>query len=364
MAKLRATGIEKRLGGLPILRGVSVSLDEGEVVALLGHSGSGKTTLLRSVAGFEVPDAGTVELDGKVLSDAARGINLAPEQRGLGFVFQSYALWPHRTVQDTVGYGLRLRRVPSAEIKARVGEVLARLGLAGLADRYPHQLSGGQQQRVALARALAYQPAVLLLDEPLSNLDAKLREEARSWLRELIKQTGLSALYVTHDQVEALAVSDRVLFLHGGQIEQQGPPEEIYGQPATALAAEFMGANNRIEGTVRTVDGQVGLTGDGWHLAGRALGSLADGQPGIGYVRLERVRVGPEPGAGYLDLELRSTIFLGERFEYVFEGRGLRIRAWGNARLFANQRTVSIHPDDLWIFPAAASSATALKGAR
>ncbi len=350
MIKLNAAGIEKRLGGLPVLQGVSVSLGEGEVVALLGHSGSGKTTLLRAVAGLEIPDRGTIELDGKPIFDAERRINLAPEQRGLGFVFQSYALWPHRSVRENVAYGLKLRHMSPADIAARVTEVLGRLGLGALADRYPHQLSGGQQQRVALARALAYRPSVLLLDEPLSNLDAKLREEARSWLRELIKQTGLSALYVTHDQVEALAVSDRILFLHGGRIEQQGTPEAMYGSPATALAAAFMGANNRLDGVIRLQDGAASLAGEGWCLAGRPVGPVADGARAAGYVRLERTHVGAAPGAGTLTLDLASTLYLGERFEYVFEGHGLRLRAWGSGRLPPGRHSVSIHPEDLWLF--------------
>jgi iron(III) transport system ATP-binding protein len=350
MIKLNATGIEKRLGALPVLQGISVSLREGEVVALLGHSGSGKTTLLRAVAGLEVPDRGTIELDGKTIFDAARGINLPPEKRGLGFVFQSYALWPHRTVLENVEYGLKLRGTPQAEIVTRTQEVLERLGLGALGGRYPHQLSGGQQQRVALARALAYRPSVLLLDEPLSNLDAKLREEARSWLRELIKQTGLSALYVTHDQVEALAVSDRILFLHNGRIEQHGTPEEMYGQPATALSAVFMGTNNRIDGTIRVADGVTMLAGEGWSLPGCAIGSVADGAPASGYVRLERMRIGAVPGAGTLSLDLVSTLYLGERFEYVFEGQGLRLRAWGPARLPDGRYDISIHAEDLWLF--------------
>ena len=182
--------------------------------------------------------------------DAARKIELPAEARGLGLVFQSYALWPHRTVFDNVAYGLKLRKVATAEIKTRVDKVLAQIGLAHLAERYPHQLSGGQQQRVALARALVYEPAVILLDEPLSNLDAKLREEARAWLRQLIVSLNLSALIVTHDQIEAMAIADRITLLNGGVIEQEGTPTELYKDPTTLFAAEFMGNNNRLEGTL------------------------------------------------------------------------------------------------------------------
>src|SRR5574341_876088 len=222
MPELMVEKVHKRLGGNEVLKGVSLTLERGEVVALLGHSGSGKTTLLRSVAGLETPDAGRVTLSDRTVFDAAKGIEVPPEKRGLGFVFQSYALWPNRRVFDTVAYGLRLRRAGNDEIKRRVGEVLDRLGLGTFAERYPHQLSGGQQQRVALARALVYQPPVILLDEPLSNLDAKLREEARAWLRQLIVSLDLSALIVTHDQIEAMAIADHITLLNGGLIEQEG----------------------------------------------------------------------------------------------------------------------------------------------
>ncbi|MEG0883035.1 MAG: ABC transporter ATP-binding protein, partial [Janthinobacterium sp.] len=187
-----------------ILKGVSMHLQKGEVVALLGPSGSGKTTLLRAVAGLESPKAGTIQIGERNVFDGAKQFEMPAEQRNLGLVFQSYALWPHKTVFDNVAYGLKLRKMGSTEIAARIKEVLTQLGLGHLGERYPHQLSGGQQQRVAIARALVYNPPVILLDEPLSNLDAKLREEARAFLRELIVRLGLSALMVTHDQGEAM----------------------------------------------------------------------------------------------------------------------------------------------------------------
>src|SRR5436309_5340044 len=241
MPDLIVENIEKQLGTAQVLCGVSFELHQREILALLGPSGSGKTTLLRSVAGLERPDAGKIEIRGKVVFDAASGFEIPAEQRGLGLVFQSYAIWPHRSVFENVAYGLRLRRVPDAEVRQRVGDVLARLGLGHLADRYPHQLSGGQQQRVALARAIVYNPPVSLLDEPLSNLDAKLREEARVWLRELIERLQISAVCVTHDQVEALALADRVLLLDQGRTVQEGAPEEIYDRPRTRFAAQFTG---------------------------------------------------------------------------------------------------------------------------
>src|SRR5438552_2824741 len=258
MVELAVTDLALRYGESEILKGVSVTLPAGRVVALLGPSGSGKTTLLRAVAGLETPYRGSIRIGDNVLFDAARKIELPAEARGLGLVFQSYALWPHRTVFENVAYGLKLRRIPAPDIKSRVERTLGQIGLAHLFDRYPHQLSGGQQQRVALARALIYEPAVILLDEPLSNLDAKLREEARAWLRQLIVTLGLSALCVTHDQIEAMAIADRITLLNAGEIEQEGKPIELYTAPKTMFTAEFMGSNNRLPGTLKEKFGERG----------------------------------------------------------------------------------------------------------
>src|ERR1019366_5455590 len=207
MADLVVKELNLRLGDNEIIKGVSLTVVPGQVVALLGPSGSGKTTLLRAVAGLEVPHGGSIAIGDNVFYDAARKIELPAEKRGLGLVFQSYALWPHRSVFDNVAYGLKLRGTPAAEIKTRVEKTLRQIGLADLATRYPHQLSGGQQQRVAIARALLYEPPVILLDEPLSNLDAKLREESRAWLRTLIVTLWLSAIHATHAPGEAMAIA-------------------------------------------------------------------------------------------------------------------------------------------------------------
>ncbi len=351
MPELVVEQIHKRLGGNEVLKGVSLTLERGEVVALLGHSGSGKTTLLRSVAGLETPDAGRVTLSDRTVFDAAKGIEVPPEKRGLGFVFQSYALWPNRRVFDTVAYGLRLRRAGDDEIKRRVGEVLDRLGLGTFAERYPHQLSGGQQQRVALARALVYQPPVLLLDEPLSNLDAKLREEARSWLRQLILQLQISALHVTHDQVEALAVADRVLFLRDGRIEQEGTPQDMYERPASAITADFMGSNNRLTGTLGAVKGERGrLDGEDFGLWGKLFSPIGVGAPMTAFIRLERTRLGEGPGENRLAMRLETSLYLGERWEYLLVRGTLRVRAWGRVALPPGERWVEFPPDDLWLF--------------
>ena len=252
MAELTVENLHLQYGDNPILKGVALTLNRGEVVSLLGPSGSGKTTLLRAVAGLEVPHQGSIRIGDKVVFDGASGLDIPAEGRNLGLVFQSYALWPHKTVYDNVAYGLKLRKIAGSEVKTRVAEALSQLSLGHLGERFPHQLSGGQQQRVALARALVYNPPVILLDEPLSNLDAKLREEARAWLRELIVRMQLSALCVTHDQGEALAMSDRILLLNGGKIEQQGTPQQMYSEPATLFTADFMGSNNRLASRIES----------------------------------------------------------------------------------------------------------------
>ena len=351
MPDLLIERLSKRYGDNEILKGVSLSMREGEVIALLGHSGSGKTTILRSVAGLETPNGGRIVLGDKTLFDAGRGVDIPPEQRGLGLVFQSYALWPNRTVFDNVAYGLKLRKADAATIRSKVDKILSRLGLGGLGDRYPHQLSGGQQQRVALARAIIYEPPILLLDEPLSNLDAKLREEARSWLRELIMQVRISALYVTHDQVEAMAVADRILFLRGGQIEQAGPPQEIYEHPHTAVTADFMGSNNRFEGTVGAVEGgRARLDGQGWSLWGTPRSNLTAGAAATGFVRLERTRLASGPGPDRIAMKVSTSLYLGERWEHLLTVGGQRVRLWGDRPLPPGDAWVEIRPDDFWLF--------------
>ncbi|GLS03050.1 ABC transporter ATP-binding protein [Chitiniphilus shinanonensis] len=353
MTKLIVEDLHLAYDGVKVLEGVSFQLRAGEVVSLLGASGSGKTTLLRAVAGLEQPDRGRILLDGHTLYDAAAGVNRPVESRSLGLVFQSYALWPHRTVAENVGYGLKLRSVPRAEREQRVEKALAQLGLAHLARRYPYQLSGGQQQRVAIARALVYNPPVILLDEPLSNLDAKLREEARAWLRELIIQLNLSALCVTHDQTEAMAMSDRILLLRNGRIEQEGTPAELYGAPRTLYAAEFMGSNNRLSAEVLSVDGeQVLLGGKDWRLLGRALDWLRVGDPAQAVVRLERLRVTDAPGPNRIQAQLSTAMYLGDRWEYLFHQRDLRFRAFGQTPLTAgHDYWIEFPQQDCWVFP-------------
>ncbi|MBI5440030.1 MAG: sulfate ABC transporter ATP-binding protein [Deltaproteobacteria bacterium] len=244
--------IRKSFGSFEALRGVSLDVATGELVALLGLSGSGKTTLLRIIAGLETPDAGCIRFHG----EEATGSSV--RSRGVGFVFQHYALFRHMTVAQNVGFGLRVRRIPRKERAERVSELLQLVGLAGFEDRMPSQLSGGQRQRVALARALAPRPRLLLLDEPFGAVDAKVREELRRWLRRLHDEVGLTSLFVTHDQEEALAVADRVLVMHQGRVEQAGTPQEILDSPATEFVARFLGEANVFDSTAQGGKAPVG----------------------------------------------------------------------------------------------------------
>ncbi len=238
---LEVSGVSVAYGATQVLREISLQIEPGEFVALLGSSGCGKTTLLRTIAGFLPAQAGTVRLAGRDIT------HLPPEKRDMAMVFQSYALWPHMTAAQNIGYGLRLRRRPKADIARRVDEVLGLLDLAGLGDRKVTALSGGQRQRVALGRALAINPQILLLDEPLSNLDARIRQTVRHEIKALQEQLGITAIHVTHDREEAMVMADRIVILNDGRIAQLGTPQEVYNRPVSAFVAAFMGADNVLE---------------------------------------------------------------------------------------------------------------------
>ncbi len=265
---LEFDAVTKQFGAVTALDGVGFSVKQGETIALLGPSGCGKTTILRLIAGFEQPDAGRVLLGGRDMA------GLRPYQRNVGLLFQHYALFPHMTVAENIAYGLRYRGTPKAEVAARVTEMLRLVRLEGMADRRPDQLSGGQQQRVALARAMATRPELLLLDEPLSALDARLRQDLRTELRDLLAETGTTAIVVTHDQEEAMSLGQRIFVMRAGRILQQGIPDEVYWQPQDRFTAEFMGRVNWLDGSFVTgAAGPVFRTPGGWEIAVPALPS-------------------------------------------------------------------------------------------
>lgn len=349
--ELSVQDLQVTLGKNHILKGVSLDVNRGEIVALLGPSGSGKTTLLRAIAGLELPTQGSIRIGEQKVFDAADRTEVPVEKRALGFVFQSYALWPHRTVYQNVAYGLKLRKTAVEETKERVHAVLKNLGLGDLSERYPHQLSGGQQQRVALARSLVYNPRVLLLDEPLSNLDAKLREEARIWLRQLIIELNLSAVCVTHDQTEAMAMADKVVLLREGVIEQAGTPQQLYGEPDSLFVAEFMGANNSISGRLTWVEGaSARIEGQGWALRGRLRSPLKVGDQATGIIRLEKIRLAQVLGENALRLPLTASVYLGSTWEYVFDLEGTTLRGYGAEAMPPGEQLVAIPAEHLWLF--------------
>jgi putative spermidine/putrescine transport system ATP-binding protein len=244
MTEVSIEGLTKDYGSSLAVNGISVKIADGEFISLLGPSGCGKTTTLKMIAGFEDATAGAIRFDGQDV------VNVPAEKRDIGMVFQNYALFPHMTVAQNLAFGLEMRRVSRSDIATRMARVLDMVQLSGYADRYPRQLSGGQQQRVALARALVIEPRILLLDEPLANLDAKLREEMRVFIRDLQKRVGITTVYVTHDQAEAMTMSDRVVVMFGGRIAQHGSPSDIYERPVTLEVAQFVGQVNILEGKV------------------------------------------------------------------------------------------------------------------
>ena len=308
MSTVEFRGVTKGYGDTAVVRDFSLAISSGELVTLLGPSGCGKTTTLNLIAGFLEPDAGMIAIDGLPVA------GLPVHRRNAAMVFQGYALFPHLTVARNVAFGLEVRKAPRDAIAARVKRALDLVQLSTMADRYPRQLSGGQQQRVAIARALAIDPKVLLLDEPLSNLDAKLREEMRSEIRATQQAVGITAIYVTHDQEEALAISDRIVVMNGGVIEQVGTPQEVYHRPRSPFVARFIGAANLIPVRVLScAQGQMQVaTADGLALALRAPAPVAAGTQGFLSVRPEHVRIGPDAdNQNRFPAIVASTSFLG-----------------------------------------------------
>jgi len=326
MISIRIQKLTKRFGATTALRAIDLEINPGELFFLLGPSGCGKTTLLRTLAGFYIPEEGSIFFEKE---DVTR---LAPYKRNTGMMFQSYALWPHMTVAENVAFGLEERRVPKAEVRRRVSETLESVHMGEFADRRPSQLSGGQQQRIALARALVIRPSCLLLDEPLSNLDAKLRLEMRAEIRRVCKEFNLTTVYVTHDQKEALSISDRMAILDAGNILQVGTPREIYRRPCGRTVAHFIGETNFIDGRVLEAAGgrATVLTA-----VGRFHGILGDPQarpaPGSAVtvsVRPECWKLGREapPGENVIQGEIGEAVYLGELAQYEFRAAGVALK--------------------------------------
>jgi len=322
---LRLDAVSKRFGAVPAVDGASLEITRGEVFTLLGPSGCGKTTTLRLVAGLEHPDGGEITLRGRVVASAAQRRFVPPHKRNLGMVFQSYAIWPHMTVAANVAYPLALRGVKRATIRERVTSVLELVGLAGFEERPATLLSGGQMQRLALCRALVYEPDLLLLDEPFSNLDAKLREQMRVELKLLQRRLGITVLFVTHDQIEALSLSDRIAVMQQGRVEQVGAPRELYERPGSAFVRDFLGQTVILRGAVKEVaNGRVTVALEG-ALAGSTLAgrAAADATPAPGAVahvaiRPEDIVVSPPGGAteeNALTGTIEALLFVGDRYE-------------------------------------------------
>ena len=325
-----------RYGDQVAVNGVSFTVDRGEHLTLLGPSGCGKTTTLRAIAGLEQPSGGSIRIDGQTMYDAAQRRTVPTEQRGVSMVFQSYAVWPHMTVFDNVAYGLRVRKQRAEELKANVERALDLVQMRHLADRGASKLSGGQQQRVALARAFVFSPSVLLFAEPLSNLDAKLRAEMRIELKELQRRLDITSVYVTHDLEEALAISDRIVVMRDGVIEQVGTPAEIYDRPRNTFVADFVGSANLIRGRRRTDlerEGQVVLeTSGGAVVHGSTLGRLEVGPEVLMavrtvHLRLERTR--PAASVNVWPARIRQRVFQGDFTQYHvdWDGRRLIVRS-------------------------------------
>tara|TARA_R110002096_G_scaffold327737_1_gene521862 strand:- start:827 stop:1906 length:1080 start_codon:yes stop_codon:yes gene_type:complete len=358
MVSIQIRGLIKRFGDVVALNELDLDIEAGELFFLLGPSGCGKTTLLRSIAGFHLPDAGSILFDGEDVSQ------VPPHKRETAMMFQSYALWPHLNVYKNVAFGLEERRVPKAEIRERVDEALAMVKMEGLGPRKINQLSGGQQQRVALARALVVRPRCLMLDEPLSNLDAKLRIEMRSEIRRICKEFGLTAIYVTHDQKEALSIADRLAILDDGNIAQVGTPEEVYRHPNSALVAGFIGETNLI-------DGEVAFTsGENFYVStpiGELVGRPSDEswKPVAG----EKTTISIRPECLSLDIalpaqnaisgKLTESIYLGEVAQYSLQVEGrdkpIHLSELNPRRIIRDTEQtlyVTAKPEDVTLLPA------------
>jgi len=319
MSYLALSKITKRYGALTVVDAIDIEIEEGEFICLLGPSGCGKTTTLRMIAGFGEPTEGRIVLRGQEISSPHHIV--PPEKRGMSMIFQSYAIWPNMTVAENVSFGLELKKLARAEIRRRVGEILEIVQMSHLADRYPAELSGGQQQRVALARSIVIQPAVLLLDEPLSNLDANLREEMRSEIRRLHEEFRITTVYVTHDQSEAMATADRIAVMNQGRIEQIDPPHVIYTQPRTEFVAQFIGRTNLLRASLR--DGRLDFGSFKLSPSDLRTPLLSDvGEESLASLRPQGVTISSMRGGALGKMpgfagKITSRVYLGEHWDYT-----------------------------------------------
>jgi len=319
---MRAFGLVKSLGGRIAVNRVGLSVEAGQFVSLLGPSGCGKTTTLRMIAGLVAPDVGEIRIGGELVFSSAEGINVPAAKRNIGMVFQSYALWPHYTIYNNVAYPLRVRRLRRAEIEDRVAWALDLVKLGHLRDRYPDELSGGQQQRIALARAVVYSPRLLLLDEPLANLDARVRENVRFEIKELQRKAKIATVYVTHDQSEAMSLSDKVVVMDSGVIAQEGAPGEVYRHPTNEFVAGFVGTSNFIPGTITRIvsGGYIVRTEDGADVSCRSNGYRSDtGEDVLLSIRPEDFEIHMVRPAGVVNswpAQVIDSAFLGNVVNY------------------------------------------------
>src|ERR1700722_6582223 len=357
MPEISVQGLSKAFGGARALQDVTFTVRDKEFLTLLGPSGCGKTTTLMSIAGFQRPDAGTITCGDRTFFDSRGKVFLEAQDRNLGMVFQSYAVWPHLTVFGNVAFPLRIRRMRKEALRRRVTETLELVEMAGYAGRYPHELSGGQQQRVALARALVHSPAVLLLDEPFSNLDAKTRERARAWLKHLQGELGLTTLFVTHDQDEALSLSDRIVVMNAGEVLQVGAPEDIYHRPKTRFVAEFLGHCNILDAravaatSAGTTELVLRANGNRISVSGE---NLAAGDQVRLAVRPEALELdGREDASGQnrYHAEVRAVSFLGDHYRYELDLDGPALTATGTRPLLGPAVTVRIPPAACRVLP-------------
>jgi putative spermidine/putrescine transport system ATP-binding protein len=350
---IRFDRVTKAFGPLTVVEDLDLDIAKGEFVSLLGPSGSGKTTLLMLLAGFEEPTRGCVWVDGRRID------HLPPYRRNMGVVFQNYALFPHMSVADNVAFPLQMRGVPKAEIAGKVARALDMVQLGTFKDRRPAQLSGGQQQRVALARALVFEPGVVLMDEPLGALDKNLRNQMQLDIRALHRRLGLTIVFVTHDQTEALTMSDRIAVFNKGRIEHIGAPAEIYDEPATRFVAEFIGESNLVDGVVDSVAGglaTVVLQPGGHRIRVRTSAATRPAQPVTVSIRPERVRLGPPvPDANAFPSKVVDSVYHGDHLRVVLDEDAGRLVAKADRSvegLAAGAATVaSFSPSDCWVMP-------------